>query len=187
MTGGRSGSSMVCGLLAGHGVWSGTTKDGDWRNPDGFFENHKIYKEAAKYGTFKKETGIATHDGEWPKKFWKIVKGQGYESGPLLIKHIPNCWPIWDDLDPIYVTTRRPVEAQMASRKNIKKVLGKAAIEGREEQLDWLEQNRDAIRVDYDDVVNGKYGAIVEVLKRCDIEPNKAFIKSFVNPQYRRF
>ena len=39
LTSGRSGSSMIAGIFAAHGVWKGETFGGDHINPKGTFEN----------------------------------------------------------------------------------------------------------------------------------------------------
>lgn len=187
MTSGRSGSSMVCGLIAKHGVWTGKVKDGDKRNPDGFYENMEVYKACDHYGQFKKEAGIAENDGLWRWQFEDIVRSQGYEDGPLIIKHIPNCYPIWDDLDPTYITIRRNIEAQTASRKNINKSLPMVAIEGRERVMDYLEHNKDAVRIDSERIINGDYKQLAEALSRVNIKLDKKICRSFVNPAYWHF
>lgn len=184
MTSGRSGSSLLCGLLANHGMWTGPTKDGDRRNPDGFYENMDVYKACDHYGQFKKEKGISKPAPEWPNRFKDLVRSQGYESGPLVIKHIPNCWPIWDDMNPIYVTIRRNVEAQIKSREKIRKPLSRHAIEGREEVMDYLEQEKGAIRVDSERLITCDLSQLDKIVKRVNVKLDKRMCRNFINPQY---
>ncbi len=47
LSAGRSGSSMVAGILAAHGIWTGNCRPGNQYNPKGFFENTKIKNHLA--------------------------------------------------------------------------------------------------------------------------------------------
>lgn len=184
MTSGRSGSSLVCGLLEKHGIWTGPTREGDWRNPDGFFENMDVYRACDHYGQFKDEQGIAKNDGKWENKFKEIIEKQGYRSGPLLIKHIPNCFPIWWPMKPIWVTVRRDIEDQIKSRKRIKKSLSRKGIEGRERWLDVLENHMGAYRVDTEKLINGEYGQLNKAIHAAGLIPNKKIFKNMINKEY---
>lgn len=185
MTAGRSGSSMICGILACHGAWTGPVKSGDWRNPDGFYENMDIYRACARYGQFKKEdeNGVSESDGKWKNQFIEIIKAQGFKGGVAIVKHIPNCYPIWDELDPIYCTIRRDVNAQMKSREKIKKPLDLGAVIGRENCMNFLEK-RGAVRIDSEKVIKGDYSQIEKVCKKAGLEFDEKICRGFVNPSY---
>ena len=188
MTNGRSGSSLVCGLFAQHGCWSGPCKEGDWRNPDGFYENSKVYSKCYQYVGTADNMTIAKHDGKWPRRFMSVVESQGWDGHtPMVMKHLPQAYPIWDELNPVYVTVRRSIEGQMASRKNINKSLSREILEWREDVLDFLEEEKGAIRVDGHKLIQGDTKPICKALEIVGIKPQKRIFKDFINPNYWKY
>ena len=79
----RSGTSLIAGLLAKHGVWVGNTTPGDKHNEKGYFENKeigRIIKEIMRQNEMKKRSDIKNIpkklkiDFNLREAFLKIVK-----------------------------------------------------------------------------------------------------------------
>lgn len=186
LTNGRSGSSLICGIIAKHGAWTGPVKAGDHRNPDGFYENGAIYSLAGKHGGIKSCNRLGRPDARWEQEFISLIKEQGYKKGPLVIKHSPYNWPLWEAFDPIYCTIRRPMEAQLKSRKNVNQLSAMPYIDWGEECMDKREA-AGAIRIDADKVIGGDCSQIKEVLEKANLEFNQKICDDFIKPDYWHF
>lgn len=94
LTMGRSGSSMLAGILASHGVWTGKCLKPDHRNPKGYFENLRMKKALVEMAG-KKITQVYGPDPKWKPLIEAIKKDEGYENGPWLFKHNVIYWKLW--------------------------------------------------------------------------------------------
>jgi len=94
---GRSGTSMVAGLFAAHGVFFGDTKPADENNPRGYFEHPALPKPRAK-------------GKGWPRVWWRRLKREGWDGvAPWGVKHITTRWKWFHALTPtVVVLTIRP-------------------------------------------------------------------------------
>lgn len=101
---GRSGTSMVAGLLAAHGVFFGTTKPADEHNPRGYYEHPAIPLPRAKAP-------------KWPVAFWRRLRREGWDGrAPWGVKHMTTRWRWFRQLDPtVIVVTERPDADVLAS------------------------------------------------------------------------
>lgn len=188
LTSGRSGSSMLCGLLHHHGLWCGPVKSGDWRNPDGFFENSKVYSCCAHYMHNKYGLVYSKDDGLWHNTFLQLIKEQGWDgSQPVVMKHLPNTVEIWRSLKPTIITCRRNLEAQIASRERIKKSLDRQTLEYREHLMDCLEQEEGVYRVDSEKLIAGDYSQLVKPLEEVRVLPDFDLCNKFINKDYWHF
>lgn len=68
---GRSGTSMVAGILAAHGVFFGQTKPGDKWNPRGYWEHPAIPLPRARVKG-------------WPGAWWEALRVDGWDG--------ESCW-----------------------------------------------------------------------------------------------
>lgn len=85
---GRSGTSMVAGLFAAHGVFFGHTKAPDRNNPRGYFEHPAIPKPRAR-------------GRNWPETWWDRLRLEGWADGmPWGAKQITSRWRWLKQLGP---------------------------------------------------------------------------------------
>lgn len=99
----RSGTSLTAGLLAVHGVWTGTCRGASPKNPRGFFENVPLLALRQEYPI----DAALIHD---------TLRADGYEDGPWLVKHGTNGWRTWLNLEPQYICIRRDPEHTLRSQ-----------------------------------------------------------------------
>ena len=94
---GRSGTSMVAGLFAAHGVFFGDCKPADEFNPRGYFEHPALPRPKAK-------------GKGWPRTFWRRLRREGWDRvAPWGVKHITTRWRWFRALNPaVVVVTKRP-------------------------------------------------------------------------------
>jgi len=117
---GRSGSSLVAGLLAGHGVWVGETRPPDQWNPRGYFENTELKRALVKrfgrdwLGAFPQPDDQCP-SGAWQVEVARILKAQGYETGPWAFKGGAFYWKVWQPFEPVFIKVWREPGAILRS------------------------------------------------------------------------
>jgi len=100
MTIGRSGSSMVSGVFAAHGVWVGQCGRADHRNPKGYFENARIKAALKKiHGMPPQVNTVYPPQPGWAKFVRSVLEREGYNGGPWLVKHAAIFHRLWEDWD----------------------------------------------------------------------------------------
>lgn len=186
LSNGRSGSSMVCGIIAKHGAWTGPVKSGDHRNPKGFYENSEIYRLAGRHGAAN-YLGVGKPNKEWHDAFINLIINQGYKGGPIIIKHSPHNWKMWVEWNPVFFTIRRSVEAQMKSRKESGHgTKGLNHVLWGEKHMDLAEE-RGAIRINSDDVVRGDFTELSYVIELLGLEFDPLIAADFIESDYWHF
>lgn len=103
----RSGTSVVCGLLASAGVWVGPHEP-EITNPTGTFENDRLRNLPSPLWGHLVRHVDAEH----------VMREQGYPGGPCpwLVKlGDPARWWRWSDMDPITIKVRRTHSSILAS------------------------------------------------------------------------
>lgn len=183
---GRSGSSMVAGLFAEHGVWAGDCRRGDSRNPKGYFENKVIQEK------MKDRFGVDWL-GEFPEVdlAWPGVVKQTLErqkcTEPWLFKTGAFYWKVWKPFDPVFVKVWRPEEEILSSyarcgflrnrysQKEIRRVVSR--------QLEAM-KSIDGPDIDTNTLVAGDYNGLETALKSLDIEINQRKTDSFINESF---
>ena len=101
---GRSGTSLVAGLLAAHGVFFGRCKAPDQHNPKGYWEHVSIASP-----------GIIP--GDWPERWPQILRSDGWDgASPWGVKHMSTRWRFFRRLRPrVIILTARPDREVLAS------------------------------------------------------------------------
>ena len=130
----RSGTSMVAGLLALCGAWTGKTVGKGPSNPRGFFENRVLREQVDK--ALLRELGVdelgvdplpALEDvpraATFASRVLSLLSAEGYAGeGPWLFKDakLTLLWPQWQEAFPRarWVIVRRPVEDVVRSCLN---------------------------------------------------------------------
>lgn len=185
LSNGRSGSSIVCGVIAAHGAWTGDVKPPDERNPKGHFENSAIYNKASEmYGSMREGTETAENDDKWAVVFGRILAGQGYKEGAVIIKHTPAHYKIWEPLKPIFITVRRTLYSQIKSRDSLGWLVDHDNLRHKENIMDDLERHGMSIRIDGHALVNGDYCQIEHAITEMGMKFDPQIAKDFIDPNH---
>lgn len=190
----RCGSSLVAHIFAAHDAWTGECQRGDYRNPNGYFENTAIkqcIQQRVDPEDLPKIFTSACEPQEWFRDFVTgVLEGEGYESGPWLVKQSALYWRLWDDFEPTWVLPRRDLSevfaslrkagfASWASDDELKRAL--TMIDG---IVDMLRDERGGIEIDVAKLIGGDLGQINAALVQCGIDPDESTIRSIVTPAY---
>ena len=174
----RSGTSMIAGLFARHGVFFGDTVPGDEHNPHGYYEHPELIRRID-MGTL----------ANWPQRFWEVARKEGYEDGkPWALKRGPQAWP-WIRLmfPKIIIVCKRPKDQVLASR--LRRWPGK---KGRHGDM-WRQTKRSlgkiieesacpVITIRTDRIVGGKYGQLRRAFRAFGLELEEAKVREWVDP-----
>lgn len=185
---GRSGSSMTAGVLAAHGVWTGTTMRGDRANPRGYFENVEIKKRLIRWAG-KDITRVYPPVPGWRARAERVVRSDGYVEGPWLVKHSVIFHRLWDEFEsPRYVLPRRDSEAIFQSVRRTRFHSWQSddqlreTIELHQQTLDELRDTRDAVEVDTDAVVRGDLSTLRGAVEFCGLGFDENAAREFIDP-----
>ena len=181
----RSGSSMVAGILAAHGIWAGTCREADEHNPRGYFEHAALNQLIAE------EIGPLVNRGEirapppgFIDRVHETIRADGYEGGPWLYKCSVVYWRLFEPLNPIWVTVRRGVRSVLASGRASERYRPNPGSVGRHLwALVYLEAERGAHVIRAQDIVGGDYSALEPVLEAVGLRLDPAVVREFVDPK----
>jgi len=179
----RSGTSLTAGIIARHGVWVGPCKDGDAKNPTGYYESLPF--KAALINA----CGRIVHNGKlapqvpaWRDIAARILDEHGYEGGPWLVKHSAMYWPVWHQFDPIWVCCRRDADAIARSGKESRLLRNPAAIQPHVDQMEYLRDHHGAHEVWPEDVVKGDYTSIRKAIEAAGLTFQPEIADAMVQP-----
>lgn len=111
----RSGTSMVAGLLAAHGVWTGTSSKKGAANPKGWFEND-LFLENTRDSIGPK--GPVPDD--WSERWPELMRGDGWDGEQRwLVKAMPWAWKYLRPFDPVVVFCWRPATRVLKSQEAV--------------------------------------------------------------------
>jgi len=178
----RSGTSMVAGLFARHGVFFGDTVPGDEHNPHGYYEHPELIRRID-MGTL----------ANWPERFWEVARKEGYEDGkPWALKRGPQAWPWIRLMFPrLIVVCKRPKEQVLASR--LRRWPGK---KGRHGEM-WRQTRRSlagvveqaacpVITLHTDQIIEGNYQRLGEAFKAFGMAFDPAIAAAWIDPSIWR-
>ncbi|MGI9506781.1 MAG: hypothetical protein ACR2RE_27385, partial [Geminicoccaceae bacterium] len=182
---GRSGSSMVAGLLWVMGCWIGYTRYGDDWNPRGYFENTALKKLLKKTFGFELLRPFPAASDGWRDAVAAELKAQGYRRGPWLFKTGVHYAGVWGEFDPIVVKVMRNRDQILESYRRYGGIwhsLGDvAATEVIDRGLDRL-AILSGIEVDSEKLVAGNYSGIEKVCQRACLPFNARAVHDFIIP-----
>ena len=162
LTSPRSGSSLTAGIIANHGVWTGDVMKPSTPCPTGSFENIRLKAlQIAHCGRLVHECKLAEKVENWREMVLKVLKEEGYESGPWMVKTSALYYPVWEEFNPKYVFIRREEESIRISGK----------MSGMNRNLDSIRlHNKVMDELDGFDIWPGKYinGDYTELKKMFD-------------------
>lgn len=179
----RTGSSMVAGVFAMHGVWTGICRDPDQHNEKGYFENLRIKKYFQV--VFPRNVEAPVIPVPVREVMEKALQDEGYIDGPWLWKGSAMYYPTFYEFNPKYVVCYRPTEQIFASLRGHKGLFGKNKTD--EELLKFIDDHQAMMnmvpgcKVHTWNVAGGDFSSIVHALKFCGIEPDRWKIRDFVD------
>ena len=186
----RSGSSMIAGIFAAHGVWVGNNKAGG-RNPKGSFENTALRNLVMMLydGKGLVERGETAHSIQTFRMLVEsAIEADGYKGGPWLWKGSAMYWPAWHQFEPKWIVCRRELDAVLRSSLDPPYVYGRLLadavrriIERHEAQLNVL-VGKGALEVDTAAVVSGDYTTIKAAIEDCGLAFDEDATRAFVDP-----
>lgn len=200
----RSGTSLVTGLLATMGFFTGHTVPAHQANPRGFFENavirEKIVKPAiAACGADPRCQGkLPPRDLSIPRlreRVWRTFADQGWDGyAPCVLKCIKGLlfWPCWAEAFPqaTWVHCQRPDEAVIASCQRTSFMDGRR---GPTAWREWLAAFRSAaadltraayvIPIDVDALVSGDAQALPALCRVYGRDWNHKAERQFILPE----
>lgn len=177
----RSGSSMVAGAFARHGVWTGTCRPANQHNPRGYYESLPIERLIGRVCGHRVNRGEPAPkvDG-WRDMVEASIRRDGYGDGPWLWKGSALYAPLWHEFSPAWVVVRRRTDAVRASGRasgrygaSVKSVRAHQAIIG---TMD------DAAFVDADAVAGGDYSTLELALESAGLTPDRAILDDWIDP-----
>lgn len=174
----RTGSSLLSYIFASHGVWTGDCRAGDRLNPTGYYENRGLKQLLIQdYGKLVKVGRLATPRPGFRAKVERIIKQQGYESGPWLMKHSALYYPAWHELDPVFISPIRRVKSIAASQERAgMKADIPAHIKAMTESGSFM--------VDMDKVVGGDYEQLSQAFDLCRLSFDPEIAQSCIHGEY---
>lgn len=179
----RSGSSMVAGILHGHGAWAGKCREPDKWNPKGYFENIEINR------IMVREFGTCVHECRKAEfvpvkdQILKEIRAQGYKGGPWLYKFSALYADAWREFDPVWVTVRRNRGAVEKSGQISGKNRNLDSIDLHFEVMDELEA-AGAYRIYTPDVIRGDFSGFEKVLEAAGLKFDPKIAESFIEKEY---
>lgn len=178
----RSGTSMVAGLFARHGVFTGNCKEADERNRKGFFEHvgfTSLVLELYGKGIVSKGIPVNPHPG-LKRRLLEMIDKEGYEFGPWLIKHAPVYYPIWGDFEPKFIFVRRDTESITRSAEGVG--WRTTHIAGGQELLSAWAHKHKAPQVLSNELIRGNYISIQKAFEYCGLTFDEHIAADFIEP-----
>jgi len=182
---------MTAGLFHHHGVWTGGCRPPGPYNDKGFFENIKIKKIIVKeHKAIVQKSLLATEKPGFRERVEQAILEDGYIEGPWLWKGSAMYWPAFFEFDCQFVVVNRPREQIFKSTRRsgmLSKALTTdelyANIDFHQQQMDYLVEEKDAVRVNTAELVNGDFTSIEAALTKCGLEFNEQVTLDFVEPK----
>ena len=209
----RGGTSMMTGLCAACGAWTGHTMPGNDFNPKGYFEHEGLKSvlhlmlQISGYNDsddLPPESLIDTRDADRLHHVLEtLMLAEGYQGGPWVMKNpkIPFFWRYFDRIypDAKWIITRRDKASILKSmqRVNVLTLKPKAepftadilsrVIDGYMMRLDSIERQLPADRVrtlSSDDIVAGNMDTLKDVMEWAGLTYDDSAVKEFIEPAY---
>jgi len=176
-------------LFHAHGCWVGNYKAGDKNNPKGYFENRDFKKALIdSVGRDCVHKGFLCRQvAGWEDITRNILESTGYEGGPWVVKHSVMYWPVWKDMDPFLVSIRRGAGAIAASCKETGYLQNMEAIKAHIDELDRIEEDHGAYRIDTDKYFKGDWAQLDSVMSAAGLVFDKELAERIVDAKYNRF
>ena len=171
---------MVAGIFDAHGVWTGPCTPADDRNPRGYFESTVFRPEFGDRPRVPREPCKPVPG--WRTKCHRILRENGYISGPWLVKYSVFYWPIWACLDPYWICVRRNPQAQIDSAASTGFMKDRKLIAAHIREMDFARDRLGAVDVYSDQIVAGDYSSLRRAFDYCGLKMDGNIVAGFVDP-----
>lgn len=172
----RSGTSMVAGLLAAHGVAFGRCVAGDEYNPKGYFEH--VYLKSLR--------GVEPLPPNWPAPWWDRLRSEGWDGrAPWGVKGGAQLAPIVQPMRPtVVIICRRPIKQIVRSRSHVRWAKGSPRTVTRNvyRALASLTWPRLLVNVRTPEIAAGRYGDVLPAFDALDLAFDPAVADAWVEP-----
>ena len=177
---GRSGTSLVSGVLHSNGIWANSTITTRHGNIKGDYVNKEINK--------------VLRNKPSNDKISKALQKQGYKKGPWLVKHglslnWINFW--FKHYKPTIILVRRDAESILKSKHKMAIYKGKPIVLEKtfldsytknNNYMDFLKRKYKGIDVWSQKIIDGDYSEIKQVLNRVGVPFNLEKTLEFIEP-----
>lgn len=188
----RSGSSMTAGLFAKHGVWYGTSREADSKNPKGYFENthlKNLLKNTCGTGLLRLSYNIPREQAGFKSKVIKLLTDDGYQNGKYFFKHSALYWKVWHEFNPRFICVRRNFESTLNSNYDFfNRAMSHedliTIIKAHEREMSYIEKHYGAATIYTDQIIEGEYGSLQNAMAYCGIKMDFKIVDEFVEPKY---
>lgn len=188
---GRSGSSLLTGVLKSHGAWTGRCLGPDERrNPRGYFENVRVKKEAERRVPRPRIADVHAPLDGWRDFVLGVLDEEGYAGGPWVMKHFVGFWKSWETLDPIWLLPRRDTEDILRSvrRAGFWKWASDARLreifDRHQRELDFIRNERGGVEVFSDQVIAGDRSSLRRAVTHAGLDYDDGVAREFVKPSF---
>lgn len=171
----RSGTSLISNIFYEHGAWIGNCREADEFNKKGYFENIEIAKIVSKIGKNPLLKDC------FKRKIYDVLKNEGYEGGPWLVKHYVTHWYLWQGFDPIYITVKRRPDLIFKSLCNVDKKFNTQSTKIKIQKAIFILKQVPGIEIKTKSVIEGKYGRLKKAFKAADMEFDKQIVESVID------
>jgi len=167
----RTGTSMVSGILAGHGVWVGTCRKPDSYNPKGYFEN--VYFASL----------VCKDTKKFPYHALSILERDRYTDGPWMVKHNIRWWVDWKPFKPVWVVTSRSTDAILKSFNNMdrKDDIDLAMVKKANNISNRIISNHNGICIHPDRLISGDYKGLEQIFNAAGIDFDRKIADNFIH------
>lgn len=174
----RSGTSMVAGFFAQHGVFFGACNGANEYNPKGYFENQYLKDVAARDGL----------PGGWPRLWFDALSAQGWDGAtPWGAKIGPGrAWLMLPMRPSVIVACHRPIEQIVRSRRRVKWAKGpprKVARNGYQ-QIAMMEASTriPVVHVQTDELVKGRMVSVLPAFAALGVTFDLSIATAWIDP-----
>lgn len=184
----RSGSSMVAGLFANHGLWTGTLEKPNHLNPKGFFENVLIKRFLIqKYGHIvRKEVNPSYYSG-FENDIKNLLKKDGlkgeqwmYKVSALYYEPFKIGFP-----EAKFIVVRRNLDSMRKSQEKTGMRISELSLQ---KHLNIMSKvsNKENVVI-YDDIINGNFEGLKKAIEYCGLVYGQSIVDNFVDVKHKHF
>jgi len=183
----RSGSSMVSGIFAAHGLWYSEPSPDDYS----VFGNYKLYENQKMKRWLKRYFNIAGTrfvSEEWNDQFMVQVNRIYPEGQRWFWKGGVMFWPLWRQLDPYVVFIRRPLEQAVSSafekqgHNTVSREACREMISARYRLMNQVRYETGGIDIRTDQVAEGNYETLQQAFAYCNLDFQPGLADDIVEP-----
>lgn len=174
LTAPRSGSSLVCRILAAHGFNFGECIPGNIHNPHGYYENIALNAMMKRAG--KISAGHWVEAPEW----WAVESAKIiHEQGITAVKSNVLRAPLWGSYSPEFLIVKRNADHVVESNKTS----GMLSAEVLQPQIDAVDQLCKIGKAfcEPDHFFNGYYGGLPRLLNLMGIQFDRSLADSLLD------